>query len=135
MERHRKQFASTLVLAFALIAAGGCNQSTGTTAIQGTTGTSSAQSATGTTASLSTAALKKLAASGDAKAQANLGLAYDQGQGVIQDYAQAAAWYRKAAAQGVAGAQFNLGLLYDNGQGVQQSYAQAAAWYRKAARS
>ena len=39
---------------------------------------------------------------GDAGAQVNLGVMYDHGKGVPQDYAQAAAWYRKAADQGDA---------------------------------
>jgi TPR repeat protein len=46
------------------------------------------------------------------------GLMYDKGQGVRQDHAAAASWYRKAAEQGIANAQFNLGIMYDNGEGV-----------------
>ena len=65
-------------------------------------------------------------------AKAEIKISYTN-QGVPQDYAQAADWYRKAADQGVARAQFNLGVLYDQGQGVPQDYAQAADWYRKAA--
>ena len=42
---------------------------------------------------------------GNAKAQFDLGLKYDTGEGVRQDYAEAAKWYRKAKDQGVAGAQ------------------------------
>ena len=69
---------------------------------------------------------------GYAGAQVNLGLMYEQGQGVRQDYAQAVQWYRKAAEQGYAGAQVNLGLMYEQGQGVRQDYAQAVQWYRRA---
>jgi len=58
---------------------------------------------------------------------------YANGQGVQQDYRQAAAWYRKAADQGNASAQNNLGVKYFNGQGVQQDYKEAALWYLKAA--
>ena len=43
------------------------------------------------------AALSVKANAGDADAQYNLGASYYIGQGVPQDYAQAAAWYRKAA--------------------------------------
>ncbi|MBL0641313.1 sel1 repeat family protein, partial [Aeromonas veronii] len=50
---------------------------------------------------------------GDAEAQFNMGLMYDQGQGVPQDDGQAMAWYRLAAEQGHVGAQFNLGWMYD----------------------
>ncbi|EET45193.1 Sel1 repeat protein [Neisseria sicca ATCC 29256] len=44
---------------------------------------------------------------GNADAQFNLGLMYDSGRGVRQDYTKAVQWYRKAAEQGVAEAQFN----------------------------
>ncbi len=37
---------------------------------------------------------------GHAIAQSYLGFMYDNGQGVPQDYAEAAKWYRKAAEQG-----------------------------------
>ena len=58
---------------------------------------------------------------------------YANGQGVPQDYAQAAVWYRKAAEQGDADAQTIVGVMYVNGHGVSQDYAQALIWYRKAA--
>ena len=74
-----------------------------------------------------------LAEQGSAKAQFNLGVMYDEGQGVQQDYEAAAKWYKLAAEQGVAKAQFNLGVMYDEGQGVQQDYEVAAKWYRLAA--
>ena len=66
-------------------------------------------------------------------AQYNLGLMYDNGEGVPQDYAEAVKWYRLAAEQGHAKAQYNLGLMYDNGEGVPQDYAEAVKWYRLAA--
>ena len=62
-----------------------------------------------------------------------LGNLFTNGEGVPQDYVQAATWWRKAAEQGFAFAQFGLGNLFTNGQGVPQDYTQAAAWYRKAA--
>ena len=70
---------------------------------------------------------------GYAAAQYNLGLMYDQGRGVRQDYTQAVQWYRKAAEQGDAQAQYNLGMMYAQGQGVRQDDAQAVQWFRKAA--
>lgn len=76
---------------------------------------------------------RKAADQGNAKAQANLGVMYANGQGVRQDYAQAVQWYRKAADQGYAVAQYNLGVMYENGQGAPRDYAQAEQWYRKAA--
>jgi uncharacterized protein len=78
--------------------------------------------------------LRPLAEQGEANAQYNLGLMFDNGQGVPQDYATAVIWYRKAAEQGHAAAQYNLGLIFANGgRGAPQDYATAASWYRKAA--
>ena len=70
---------------------------------------------------------------GDADAQDKLGMAYQNGNGVTQDYEQAIYWYRKSADQGYADAQSNLGQMYENGIGVAQDYAQAVYWYHKAA--
>ena len=79
------------------------------------------------------ASQRKLAEQGLAKAQYNLGVMYDKGRGVPQDYKAAVEWFRKAAEQGIASAQFNLGNMYNNGRGVPQDYAKAVEWYRKAA--
>lgn len=76
---------------------------------------------------------KPLAEQGDSYAQYNLGIMYDNGQGIAQNYTQALYWYNKAAEQGHASAQFNLGSMYSNGQGVPQNYTQAIFWYKKAA--
>ena len=75
----------------------------------------------------------KRAEQGNANAQFNLGLIYDNGRGVPQDFAEAAKWYRLAAEQGQADAQCNLGVMYSEGQGVAQDYAEAVKWYRQAA--
>jgi hypothetical protein len=58
---------------------------------------------------------------------------YDQGKGVVQDYAEAILWYRKAAEQGDVLAQLNLGVMYDEGKGVVEDYVEAIRWFRKAA--
>ncbi len=50
-----------------------------------------------------------LAEHGDARAQLSLGGMYYNGQGVQQDYAEAAKWTRKAAEQGYIPAQADLG--------------------------
>ncbi len=76
---------------------------------------------------------RPVAEQGDAEAQYNLGLLYDNGWGVPQDYGQARQWFEKAASQGVADAQFNLGMLYASGHGVSQDYVQAWQWYEQAA--
>jgi uncharacterized protein len=75
-----------------------------------------------------------LAEQGDALAQYNLGLLYDNGRGVQKDYAQARQWYEKAAAQGRADAQVNLGILYDYGRSIPQDFKKAVYWYRLSAK-
>jgi uncharacterized protein len=74
-----------------------------------------------------------LAQQGSPQARYDLGVLYDNGYGVVQDYSEAAKWYRLAAEQGYARAQYNLAGMYRLGQGVPQSYGDALAWYRLAA--
>ena len=50
-----------------------------------------------------------LAEKGNAPAQYALGLRYDKGEGVPQDYKEAVKWFRLSAEQGNARAQYNLG--------------------------
>jgi uncharacterized protein len=77
--------------------------------------------------------LKPLADQGNSKAQFELGVMYEKGQGVPQDDKEAVKWYRLAAEQGFASAQFNLGVMYAKGQGVPQDDKEAVKWYRLAA--
>ena len=74
-----------------------------------------------------------LAETGDAAAQRNIGHLYRKGQGVEQDLASAAEWYRRAAEVGFARAQANLASMYLRGDGVPQDYAEAAKWFERAA--
>ena len=74
-----------------------------------------------------------LAEQGDADAQYNLALMYDNGHGVPQDYKQAVKWSTKAAEQGNAKAQSNLGTMYATGQGVPQDNVYAHMWFNLAA--
>jgi len=74
-----------------------------------------------------------LAELGDAEAQYNLGVLFDQGAGRDRDLATAADWYRKAAVQGFMDAQTNLGIMYLNGQGVSRDPQEAAQWFAMAA--
>ena len=78
--------------------------------------------------------LHALAEYGEARAQYDLGLMYDQGQGVPQNNKEAMRWYYLAAEQGEAKAQYNLGLMYANGQGVPQNYSEAYFWVDLAAK-
>jgi len=69
-----------------------------------------------------------LAEQGDAQAQYNLGVMYDNGKGIPQDYIKAVQWYTEAAKQGDAGAQLFLGVMYYSGKGVPQDYKEAIKW-------
>src|SRR4051812_28335988 len=69
----------------------------------------------------------------DPQAQYKLGIDYWYGQGVTQDYLQAANFFRKAAEAGHAESQYRLAQMLATGQGIRQDYAEAASWYRKAA--
>jgi TPR repeat protein len=76
---------------------------------------------------------RKAAEQGYPMAEYNLGLMYENGEGVAKDYAEAAVWFRKAAEQGNALAQNSLGTMYAYGQGISENFAEAMKWYRKAA--
>ena len=78
--------------------------------------------------------LRSAAHRGGARAQFELGVAYDRGIGVTQNYATAAVWYEKAAAQGLTEAIYNLATLFDEGLGAPKDHTAAIAWYRDAAR-
>lgn len=66
-------------------------------------------------------------------AQYFVGLSYEKGEGVLQDYHEAMRWYRKAAEQGFMAAQFDLGALFEKGLGAPQDVKQARYWYELAA--
>jgi TPR repeat protein len=67
------------------------------------------------------------------EAQFLRGLIFASGQGLTQDYAQAAQCYVEAAEQGHSLAQLNLADLYAHGQGVRRDEAKALMWLTKAA--
>ena len=74
-----------------------------------------------------------LAELGDAEAEFNVGVMYDQGHGVTQDFGEAAKWYHKAASQGFVDAQINLGMMHSHGHGVTRNHILALMWYKRAA--
>ena len=76
---------------------------------------------------------RPLAEQGDARAQFDLGLLYENGDGVSRDYAKAHQWYEKSAAQGGAKAQFYLGMQCAFGEGGPLDLVQAHMWYSLAA--
>ena len=55
--------------------------------------------------------LRPLAESGNIYAQHSLGLMFEKGQGVNQDYEKALHWYYLAAEQGLMAAQNNIGSM------------------------
>ena len=65
---------------------------------------------------------KKLAEAGDMEAQNTLGLMYEVGANVPQDYKEACRWYLKAAEQGLQEAQFRIAIHYFMGNGVVEDY-------------
>jgi TPR repeat protein len=77
--------------------------------------------------------IQDAAARGDARAQFRLGRAFEDGDGVLPDDAQAHMWYRKAADQRLPSAEFAVGMDYSRGRGVQQDQAEAVRWMRRAA--
>jgi TPR repeat protein len=61
--------------------------------------------------------------------EVNLGMAYENGEGVERDFMHAAQWLRKAADQGSPLAQQRLGQLFQVGQGCRRLCAsRAVAW-------
>lgn len=77
--------------------------------------------------------LKKLAESGDSKAQSTLGYMYLKGEFIHVDYAKAEYWLKKSATSGNpiqnAETQFNLGFLYEEKGDLEN----AIKWYLLAA--
>lgn len=62
-----------------------------------------------------------------------LGVMYEQGRLVHQDYVKARQYYTRAAAQGEALAQNNLGRLYELGRGTRWDHVLARQFYTQAA--
>jgi TPR repeat protein len=83
---------------------------------------------------------RKAAEQGNFDAEQDLAWAYQLGQGVERDPAQANGWfekvathYRTVADQGDSRAQYELGRAYENGYGVPKNPSQARIWYQKSA--
>ena len=72
--------------------------------------------------------LLERAKQGDAEAQLNPGLMYDDGEGLPKDDKEAVKWYRLAAEQGQVSAQNNLGVAYAIGNGVPGDTVIAYVW-------
>lgn len=74
-----------------------------------------------------------LVKAGDRDAQYLLGVMFETGRGVPQNYRMAVQYYELAADQNSPDAQLNLALLYSTGNGVPQNHVKAAELYQKAA--
>lgn len=77
--------------------------------------------------------LLPLAEQGVAEAQMGVGIMHANGQGVAENPAEAAKWFRRAAEQGLADAQTELGAMHFMGIGVAKNEREAVNWYRRAA--
>ena len=84
------------------------------------------------------------AVAGKANSQFAVGVAYLEGEGVLQSVPTGISWLQKAARQGHPGAEYMIGELYWTGResqglaaafggGVTQNVAEAIKWFRKAA--
>lgn len=93
-----------------------------------------ADSDKGITLSSTLQEIKVLAEQGDAEAQHELGVIFEDGRkGVISNNAEALKWYRKSAEQGYTWGQYHLGEMYKKGNGVTRDYVEAVKWYIKSA--
>ena len=77
--------------------------------------------------------LRAQAAKGDANAEFDLAMCYEQGRGVAQNMVESLQWLRRAAEHGHAEAQYRLGMVYAYGINVPQDFDAAVRWYHCAA--
>jgi Sel1 repeat-containing protein len=82
---------------------------------------------------MSSEELARLADTGDAEAQYQLGLRHHLGKGASQDNRAALTLWGKAAKSGHPLAQNNVAFLYEGGLGTPQNSKMAFFWYQKAA--
>ena len=72
--------------------------------------------------------LMPLANAGNADAQYNLGLMYEQGAGVTQSWAESAMWQKLAAKQGHVKSQYALSIKHITGTGVLMDGVMGYMW-------
>jgi len=77
-------------------------------------------------------ALRSACNDGNSRACVNLGVAYETGEGISANPAQAAALYRDGCERGVLIGCINLGLLYEKGKGIAPNVTETARLYQKA---
>ena len=62
-----------------------------------------------------------------------VGVQYENGLSVVENYSEAMKWYRKAAQGDSIAALYNIGSLYEAGLGVTRDMVEARKWYEQAA--
>lgn len=77
---------------------------------------------------------EKMASDGDGQAMNNLGVLYDQGQGVEPDPGRAAHYFAQAANAGNPAGMSNYGRMLEQGRGIPENPSEAARWFDLAAR-
>jgi|688.fasta_scaffold198316_1 TPR repeat protein len=78
--------------------------------------------------------LHKAAELGNAEAQFKLGVMYDLGENITQDFSKAFEWYKKSATLIESeGTTYNIAKMYYFGRGVPKDPTIAATWYLKSA--
>lgn len=77
---------------------------------------------------------QKLAEGGDGQAMNNLGVLYDQGQGVEPDTGRALHWFAQSAKAGHPSGMSNYGRMLEQGRGMTANPGEAARWFDLAAR-
>ena len=77
--------------------------------------------------------LKKAVDMGSTSAFNRIGVMYERGEGVEQNYDTAIAWYKKGADAGDIYAIKNLAYIYSSSDFGEQNYIEAIKWYKKAA--
>lgn len=73
--------------------------------------------------------LAKLAEQGHIESQTTLGINYDKGIGVPQNYSKAVKLFKEAAEKNDPIAQYHLGVKYVNGHGVKENPLEAYIWF------
>jgi TPR repeat protein len=89
--------------------------------------------ALGMTAAAEASGVDYILIAGDPAAEFALGQRYENGEGLLRDYAHALALYCAAADQGHAEAAYNIGWMFLNGRGVTRDEAVGAGWLRLSA--
>ncbi|MFP5344857.1 MAG: tetratricopeptide repeat protein [Gammaproteobacteria bacterium] len=79
------------------------------------------------------AQLMEEAEAGDADAANTVGVQYEMGLSVVENYNEAMKWYRKAAEMGSVEALYNIGAMHEGGAGVPRNKDEALRWYEQAA--